>query len=190
MKDKYPCILHIQYQYIASDLAIHEAMASASMVLHRLNPNYFSVTTHWWYCANVRVSNNSTHTKNRTDRDKIKTQCNVDITLSSPFALCTTSIRVYAVKLKKTYEFHWGLQYVKIHYINRPSTWRLKYTTDNIHICRIWDVSLHQISPNDMMTSPNGNIFRVTGLLCGEFTGPRTKASDAELWCFPWPTPE
>ena len=30
--------------------------------------------------------------------------------------------------------------------------------------------------------------FRVTGHLCGEFTGhrwiPRTKASDAELWCF------
>ena len=39
-----------------------------------------------------------------------------------------------------------------------------------------------------MMTSSNGNIFRVTGHLCGEFTGlrwiPRTKASDAELWCF------
>ena len=36
-----------------------------------------------------------------------------------------------------------------------------------------------------MMTSSNGNIFRVTGHLSGEFTGrrwiPRTKASDAEL---------
>ena len=45
-----------------------------------------------------------------------------------------------------------------------------------------------------MMTSLNGNIFRVTGPLCGEFTGPRwiprTKASDAELWCFLWSTPE
>ena len=45
-----------------------------------------------------------------------------------------------------------------------------------------------------MMTSSNGNIFRVTGLLCGEFTGPRwilrTKASDAELWCFLWSAPE
>ena len=34
-----------------------------------------------------------------------------------------------------------------------------------------------------MMTSSNGNIFHVTGHLCGEFTGPRwiphTKASDA-----------
>ena len=39
-----------------------------------------------------------------------------------------------------------------------------------------------------MMTSSDGNIFRVTGPLCWEFTGPRwiprTRASDAELWCF------
>ena len=38
-----------------------------------------------------------------------------------------------------------------------------------------------------MMTSSNGNIFRVTAHLCKEFTGdrwiPRTNASDAELWC-------
>ena len=40
--------------------------------------------------------------------------------------------------------------------------------------------------PN-MMTSSYGNIFRVTGPLCGEFTGhqwiPLTKASDADF-CF------
>ena len=39
-----------------------------------------------------------------------------------------------------------------------------------------------------MMTSSNGNIFRVTGPSCGEFTGhwwiPHTKASDAELLFF------
>ena len=38
------------------------------------------------------------------------------------------------------------------------------------------------------MTSCLGNIFRVTGHLCGEFTGsrwiPRTNANGAELWCF------
>ena len=37
------------------------------------------------------------------------------------------------------------------------------------------------------MTSSNRKIFRVTGPLCGEFTGqrwiPPTKANDAELWC-------
>ena len=36
--------------------------------------------------------------------------------------------------------------------------------------------------------------FRVTGHLCGEFTGPRwiprPKASDAELWCYLWSVPE
>ena len=45
-----------------------------------------------------------------------------------------------------------------------------------------------------MMTSSNGNIFRVTGHLCGEFIGPRwipcTKASDVELWCFLCSAPE
>ena len=45
-----------------------------------------------------------------------------------------------------------------------------------------------------MITSSNGNIFRVTGPLCGEFTGqwwiPLTKASDAELWCFLWSVAE
>ena len=49
-------------------------------------------------------------------------------------------------------------------------------------VCKIWFIF--------MKTSSNGNIFRVTGHLCGEFTGPRwiphTKASDAELWCFFW----
>ena len=50
------------------------------------------------------------------------------------------------------------------------------------------------ISIANMMTSSNGYIFRVTGHLCGEFTGPRwiphTKASDAELWCLLWSAPE
>ena len=45
-----------------------------------------------------------------------------------------------------------------------------------------------------MMTSSNGNIFRVIGHLYGEFTGPRwiprTKASDAGLRCFLWSASE
>ena len=43
-------------------------------------------------------------------------------------------------------------------------------------------------NPARMLTSSNGNMFPVTGPLCGEFTGhrgiPCTKASEAELWCF------
>ena len=47
-----------------------------------------------------------------------------------------------------------------------------------------------------MMTPSNGNIFRITGLLCGEFTGhrwiPFSKASNTEqiffdfLWINDW----
>ena len=44
------------------------------------------------------------------------------------------------------------------------------------------------VGHDDTMTSSNGNIFRVTGPLCGEFTDyrwiPLTKVSDAEVWCF------
>ena len=47
---------------------------------------------------------------------------------------------------------------------------------------------------NFMMTSSNGNIFRVTGHLCREFTvpwwNPHTMASDAKLWCFLWSASE
>ena len=43
------------------------------------------------------------------------------------------------------------------------------------------------------MTSSNGNIFCVTGPLCGEFTGhrwiPHTKPSDEEFRCFLWSAP-
>ena len=64
----------------------------------------------------------------------------------------------------------------------------------------IWHVSPHlschdtcQIWKWFTMTSSNGNIFRVTGPLWGEFTGhrwiPLTKASDTELWCFLWSAP-
>ena len=44
-----------------------------------------------------------------------------------------------------------------------------------------------------MMTSSDGNIFRVTSFLCGKFTGDRwilrTKARGTELWCFLWSAP-
>ena len=58
-------------------------------------------------------------------------------------------------------------------------------------VCAVCDIFSHW---NLMMTSSNGNIFRVTGTLCGEFTGPRwiplTKASYAGFLCFVWSGPE
>ena len=64
-----------------------------------------------------------------------------------------------------------------------------------------WNVGIHInlvlcliICNKYIMTSSNGNIIRVTGHLCGEFTGhrwiPRTKACDAELWYILWSAPE
>ena len=55
----------------------------------------------------------------------------------------------------------------------------------HIFACKTWDIAkkendviivtnnaLISCDPKFMMTSSNGNIFRVTGHLCGEFTGP------------------
>ena len=64
------------------------------------------------------------------------------------------------------------------------------------YILKDADFEVHYLVyfPFKMMTSSSGNIFRVTGHLCQESTGhrwiPRTKASDAELWCFLRSTPE
>ena len=75
------------------------------------------------------------------------------------------------------------------HYANRQSdchsiSWYLSGHLESYSYTQVWF----------MMTSSNGNIFRVTGLLWGEFTGlrwsPLTKASDAELWCFLWSASE
>ena len=76
----------------------------------------------------------------------------------------------------------------KCHLQNEKLTYRCRNSAKNA-----WDYkSLVQRSDRNMMTSSNGNIFRVTGHLYGESTGhrwiPHRKASDAELWCFLWYT--
>ena len=63
----------------------------------------------------------------------------------------------------------------------------------------IWQCYIHSVISAQPMGSQHHddvikwNIFRVTGPLCGEFTGhrwiPLTKASDVELWCFLWSAP-
>ena len=57
-----------------------------------------------------------------------------------------------------------------------------------------WSFNYRDMFPTYTMTSSIGNIFCVTGPLCGEFNGhrwiPLTKASGAELWCFLWFSPE
>ena len=65
------------------------------------------------------------------------------------------------------------------------------------HFTGFWqnhnDFVWYSIYDNSIIASSNGNIFRVTGHLCGEFTGhrwiSRTKTSGAKLWCFLWSAP-
>ena len=66
-------------------------------------------------------------------------------------------------------------------------------TDSEVHGCNHAKVSLINFMVQTtvaMMTLSNGDIFRVTGHLCGEFSGPRwiprTKISDGKLWCFLW----
>ena len=83
------------------------------------------------------------------------------------------------------------------------------YATAHFHACEkpvkwqmiwIFQVIINVLTSHNygssifMMTSVNGNIFHVTGPLCGEFTGdrwiPLTNASDAEFLWFLWSASE
>ena len=80
----------------------------------------------------------------------------------------------------------WNKSYLLTVNLNCPTWWNLGL---KVHPATFWIL----ITKN-MMTSSNENIFRVTVPLCGEFIGHRwilrTKASDADLWCFLWSAPE
>ena len=54
-----------------------------------------------------------------------------------------------------------------------PSQYSSHLTVIKNHKCDITTTSISSQPMQIMMTSSNGNIFRVTGHLCGEFTGPR-----------------
>ena len=97
---------------------------------------------------------------------------------------CTRFVLSYLNQIQRTRE-----------YIQRNMQWYWKprvtivahYIKGKL-LCHEWRQGWQRWPLIAMMTSSNGNIFRETGPLCGEFTGgrwiPRTKASDAELWCF------
>ena len=79
-----------------------------------------------------------------------------------------------------------GLRVVPVHlqsYVatNPTTLYRTIYAHDFVVFCfgpvkLLWFVSLCELfslNPGNMMASSNGNIFRVTGPLCGEFPAPR-----------------
>ena len=55
--------------------------------------------------------------------------------------------------------------------INDRLTWYLTRTIFIYNRGNVTTMDKHDINGQFMMTSSNGNIFRVTGPLCGEFTG-------------------
>ena len=81
-----------------------------------------------------------------------------------------------------------------VSYGERSDRWKAKVESKPINMLITgfaWPcLSCLTDTQNFMMTSSHGSIFRVTGPLCGEFTGhrwiPLTKASDVELGCFLW----
>ena len=79
----------------------------------------------------------------------------------------------------------------KLNLLAKPSKYINCIRILSVSVCGIKEITLRT---DTMMTSSNGNVFRVTGPLCWKFTGPwwipRTKASDAELWCLLWSAPE
>ena len=79
----------------------------------------------------------------------------------------------------------------------------LKHCQTSLFLCKYWIIHSNDVCRARggmgfmafyMMTSSNGNIFRITGPLWGEFTDdwwiPHTKASDTESWCFLWSASE
>ena len=88
-----------------------------------------------------------------------------------------------------------GSRIPKTKFVSETGTWRSKNNDYLIRVLYKYGTPLKSMGPLYVtMTSSNGNIFRVTGHLCGECTGPRriprTKASDTKLWCFLWSASE
>ena len=68
----------------------------------------------------------------------------------------------------------------------------LKECVDTFSVMQLWVLLTIQVT--NALSWWRHQILRVTGHLWGEFTGhgwiPRTKASDAGLWCILWSAPE
>ena len=98
--------------------------------------------------------------------------------------------RILFLRLQLAINQHWWQAIIRIN--AEPFRWRIYVALGEYEWIR--NPQNTSIVTYRMMTSPNRNIFRVTGPLRGEFTGhrwiPLTKASDAEIWCFLWSMPE
>ena len=158
-----------------------------------------------WQCVLISVLLSETWIKPWP----LRCYSNIDESLASSQCLQTCNRRQYCMTTEcvNIYDmrgiFMRELRF-KVWYINGiEMRWKMLWTKllNQTRLCVILIKTrvlhymyLHQGPVLIMMTSLDGNIFRVTGDLCGEFTGrrwiPRTKASDAELWGFLWSASE
>ena len=131
----------------------------------------------------------------------ILTYCQMDsyeqteVKFESKFTHRRSRSRTWKRRLQKVDHFVFRRQCItyrngEIHCNNWWAIFNCAISSFLLNSTNVWEVIWNKKWPCNIMTSPNGNIFRVTGHLCEEFTGPwwipRTKASDAELWCFLW----
>ena len=88
----------------------------------------------------------------------------------------------------------WTIHDNSRHFVTERHVLFAKNSGGNTRTMHLQDFFYVHIARGFMIKSSNGNMFRFTGHLCGKFTGdqwiPRTKASDAEVWCFLWSAPD
>ena len=118
---------------------------------------------------------------------------NISRTMFTPMS---GGARVWGSGFNESYRppHQWYLQYPDGDCSNHGIVKRMNVSRHRVrNTCIMWDCPMRW-SDLHMITSSNRNIFRVTGHLCGEFTGsrwiPHTKASDAGLWCLLWSAPQ
>ena len=109
--------------------------------------------------------------------------CKLEAVKNRFWLLSIYCICIYIVIYNHTYMC---VKIVSIDVITTLLFWALWMATLPLSIfCRIWSPAVgFGVFSIYMMTSSNGNTFRVTGRLCGEWWPPLTQASDAELWFF------
>ena len=160
-------------QYIPRNMHMVFALLCFVVVIHWLNFPYPSGLLHW-HCGNLTIA-----------PVPAKQPWWIWINTSYKFIMndCITTTKQSTTK---PYAYFLGYTVGQTWYSGRHPISRTHGQAMGISLVTWWC--------HHMMTSSNGSIFRVTGHLCGEFTGPRwiphTKASDAELWCLLWSAPE
>ena len=93
----------------------------------------------------------------------------------SPRSLSGTSAHPTMVTLVNIMVLNGWLTSFSFHVNQAPHSWDIAISDSDLETPKVKVMGVvkgqgHTVGP--MMTSSNGNIFRVTGPLCGEFTGP------------------